>query len=57
MVRMLRLEKRLTIQDLADRSGIERSFLSRLERGEREWTVNTLAKVMNGLGEKIVVVF
>jgi transcriptional regulator with XRE-family HTH domain len=54
---MLRLEKRLTIQDLADRSGIERSFLSRLERGEREWTVNTLAKVMNGLGEKIVVVF
>ena len=56
-IRELRLEKGLTIQDLADRSGLERSFLSRLERGERDWTVSTLAKVMKGLGEKIVVVF
>jgi len=57
VVRELRLEKKLTIQELANRSGIERSFLSRLERGERDWTVETLAKVMTGLGEKIVVVF
>jgi transcriptional regulator with XRE-family HTH domain len=56
-VRRLRLLKGLTIQDLADNSGIDRSFLSRLERGERDWTVETLGRVMRGLGEKIVVVF
>ena len=57
VIRELRVEKRLTIQELANRSGLERSFLSRLERGERDWTVQTLAKVMAGLDEKIVVVF
>jgi transcriptional regulator with XRE-family HTH domain len=47
----------LTIQTLADRSGIDQSFLSRLERGERDWTVDTLSKVSTGLKVKIVVVF
>jgi transcriptional regulator with XRE-family HTH domain len=57
MIRQLRLSKGLTIQELADKSGIERSFLSRLERGQREWTVETLAQVCAGLEEKLLVLF
>ena len=56
-IRQLRLSKGLTIQELADRSKIERSFLSRLERGQREWTVETLAQVCGGLDEKLFVLF
>jgi len=57
MVRQIRESQGLTIQTLADRSGIDQSFLSRLERGERDWTVDTLSKVSTGLKVKIVVVF
>lgn len=47
----------MTIQDLANKCDLDRSFLSRLERGQRDWTVGTLDRVMRGLGEKGVVIF
>ena len=55
LVRRLRLSKGLTVRELARKSGVDPSFISRLERGEREWTVETLHRVATGLGEKIVV--
>jgi len=57
LVRKIRLEKGMTMQELASKSGVERSFLSRLERGHREWTVDTLDCICRGLGEKIFVLF
>jgi transcriptional regulator with XRE-family HTH domain len=51
------MDKGLTIQELADKCKLDRSFLSRLERGQREWTVLTLERVAKGLGVKLVTVF
>lgn len=46
----------MTIQQLADKTGLDRSFLSRLERGQRDWTVPTLQKVVKGLGETVILI-
>jgi len=56
-VRQIRVEKGMTIQQLAEKTDLDRSFLSRLERGQREWTIPTLARVMEGLGETIMAIF
>lgn len=53
-VRALRLHRRLSQEDLADSAGIHRTYLSSLERGRRNATVVTLAKVAKALGVHVV---
>jgi len=52
-VRRLRVAKRLTIEDLAGRAVVGESYLSRLERGEENVSVKTLAKLAKALRSKL----
>ena len=50
-LRYARQRKGLSILDLAAKSGISQSYLSRLELGQRDTpTVSTLSKIANALG-------
>lgn len=44
-IRELRIERGLTQQQLAERAGIDRSFLSDLERGVKEGSATTLHSI------------
>ncbi len=48
--RGLRREKRLTLEELAERSGVSRAMLSKVERGEKNPTLVVAAKLAEGLG-------
>jgi transcriptional regulator with XRE-family HTH domain len=49
-VRELRRERRLTLDDLAERSGVSRAMISKVERGEKNPTLVVAAKVAEGFG-------
>jgi transcriptional regulator with XRE-family HTH domain len=49
-VRGLRRERGLTLDLLAERSGVSRAMISKLERGEKNPTLVVAAKVAGGLG-------
>lgn len=49
-VRELRGERGLTLEGLAERSGVSRAMISKLERGEKNPTLVVAAKVAEGLG-------
>jgi transcriptional regulator with XRE-family HTH domain len=49
-VRALRRERGLTLERLAERSGVSRAMISKLERGEKNPTLVVAAKVAEGLG-------
>jgi transcriptional regulator with XRE-family HTH domain len=49
-VRGLRRERGLTLEGLAERSGVSRAMISKLERGEKNPTLVVAAKVAEGLG-------
>jgi transcriptional regulator with XRE-family HTH domain len=49
-VRALRRERGWTLEMLAERSGVSRAMISKLERGEKNPTLVVAAKVANGLG-------
>jgi transcriptional regulator with XRE-family HTH domain len=49
-VRILRRERGLTLNLLAERSGVSRAMISKLERGEKNPTLVVAAKVAEGLG-------
>ena len=49
-VRGLRHERGLTLDLLAERSGVSRAMISKLERGEKNPTLVVAAKVAEGLG-------
>jgi transcriptional regulator with XRE-family HTH domain len=49
-VRALRRERGLTLELLAERSGVSRAMISKLERGEKNPTLVVAAKVAEGLG-------
>lgn len=54
-VRRLRLERGLTQEQFADRSGFSQQYLSDLERGHRNPTVVTLFELADALGVEHVV--
>lgn len=56
-VRCLREEQGLTLDALAARSGVSRSMLSLIERGESSATAVVLEKVATGLGAPLAVLF
>jgi len=49
-IRKLRLEKGLTLDDLATSSGVSRAMISRIERAEASPTASLLARVCAALG-------
>jgi transcriptional regulator with XRE-family HTH domain len=49
-IRGLRRERELTLDLLAQRSGVSRAMISKLERGEKNPTLVVAAKVAEGLG-------
>ena len=53
-IRALRTERGLTVQELADRCGIERSNLSRIEAGRTNMTLRTLCTICFALKVKII---
>lgn len=48
-----RARQGLTIDELSKRSGVGRSTISRIEKGETEARIDTLAKIAKGLGKPI----
>lgn len=50
MLRAVRKEQQLTLDDLAQRSGVSRSMLSQIERGESNPTLATLWNLTQALG-------
>ncbi|MGI9048818.1 MAG: helix-turn-helix domain-containing protein [Rubrobacteraceae bacterium] len=49
-VRGLRRERRLTLEALAERSGVSRAMLSKIERGEKNPTLVVAARISEGFG-------
>lgn len=49
-VRLLRQTRRLAQEELADRTGLHRTYLGGIERGERNPTWKTLGTIAAGLG-------
>ena len=49
-VRVLRLARGWSQEELADRCGLHRTYIGAIERGERNITVLTLYKVAGALG-------
>jgi transcriptional regulator with XRE-family HTH domain len=49
-VRELRRGRGLTLEDLAEQSGVSRAMISKLERGEKNPTLVIAAKLAEGLG-------
>jgi transcriptional regulator with XRE-family HTH domain len=49
-LKKLRLEKGLSQEDLADECGLHRTYVSSVERGERNITVDNMEKLAIALG-------
>jgi len=56
-IREIRKKKKLTQEELSERSGLQTSFLAGVERGERNITLETLDKIISGLEVDIKTVF
>ncbi|MDB5438455.1 MAG: putative HTH-type transcriptional regulator y4dJ [Caulobacteraceae bacterium] len=52
-IKRLRTERELSQEELAHRAGMDRTYISQIERGVKSPTVETLEKVANGLGVTI----
>lgn len=48
---------RLSQEELADRSGIDRTYISGVERGVRNPTLDVMQRIARGLGADLDVVF
>ena len=48
-IRRLREERRLSIEELARLSGVSKSMLAQVERGDGNPTISTLWKISNGM--------
>lgn len=52
-----RIENNLTQKELAERTGIRQSNISRIENGTASPTVSTLARLASGMGKKLKIEF
>ena len=50
-------EQNLTQFDLAERTGIRQSNISRIEKGQAMPSITTLSKIAHGLGKKLQIKF
>jgi len=56
-IQKLRKKKGLTQEDLADEIGVDRSYMGFVERGERNPTLDKLAKIAKALQVKLSELF
>jgi transcriptional regulator with XRE-family HTH domain len=49
-IRHLRKEKGLSQEGLGWKSDIHYTYIGAIERGEKNWSIDTLCKIANGLG-------
>ncbi len=56
-VRNARTAAGLTQEDLAERSGLDRSYIGGVERGERNPTLTVIEKIADGLGVSLAELF
>jgi transcriptional regulator with XRE-family HTH domain len=49
-MRRLRRERKLSQEDLADLAGLDRTFVSMLERGKRRATLESAESIASGFG-------
>jgi len=52
ILKKLRLEKAVSQEELANDSELDRTYISLLERGERQPTISTLFKIAASLNKK-----
>jgi len=52
-IRLIRVKKKMTQKTLAIKAGVERSMISRAERGERKPSLETAARIAKALGCKV----
>lgn len=50
-----RLRAGITQQELADRIGTKKSFISRVENGHTDVQVSTLSRIFQGLGKRVAI--
>ncbi len=49
-LKQLRQQKKLTQQQLAEKAGIDVTQISKIEKGTRNLTIETIARIVNALG-------
>ena len=49
LIRRIRLEKSLSQEELAHRAGLDRTYISAVERGVRNITIKSLEKILSAL--------
>lgn len=52
-VRALRMEKKLSQEDLGDLTGLDRTYIGSVERGERNVSLINIYKFADGLGVSV----
>jgi len=52
-VKQIRLDRRMTQEDVAERSGLSYKFIGEVERGAANPSINTLDKLAGGLGVEL----
>ena len=52
-----RIEQKLTQKELAERTGIRQSNISRIENGNCSPTIATLQQIADGMGKKLYIEF
>ncbi len=57
MILKERNEQHLTQSDLAERTGIRQSNISRIEKGQALPSISTLSKIAHGLGKQLQIKF
>ena len=50
LIKKIRLEKNLSQEELANISGLDRTYISGIERSTRNITISSIEEVINGLG-------
>jgi transcriptional regulator with XRE-family HTH domain len=56
-IRRHRETLRLSQEELADRAGLDRSYVGRIERSEQNATLTTVQKLADALGSDLDVIF
>jgi DNA-binding XRE family transcriptional regulator len=52
-LKQLRIKQQLTQQQLADLVGIDKTQISKIEKGTRNLTLDTITRIANALGAKV----
>ena len=52
-----RIQQHLTQEEIAERTGMKRSAIARLERGDSNPTIKSLQKLAAALGKKLTITF